>query len=145
MSKDKDPKPESKEKKPGVMSRIAHGVGSLIQGSIQASDKALDFAQRTREKSATGVLGKKKSKFHVDERQESILFERKFIDGKEYYVKVGDEFQPVTEEQEEDDGYFGITDPGLTAPTMTMGIRNSFGEFFGSAADAMQESEQRKR
>ena len=149
MSKEKEPKKEKKNRLAEGAKAFARGLGTFIQGSIVASDKALDFAQETKERSSRGVLAHNqgnKSKFHVEERKESILYERKFSeDGKEYFVRSSDgEFQPITEEQEEDDGYFGITDPGLTAPKMTMGIRNSFGDFFGTAADAMEERERRK-
>ena len=65
----------------------------------------------------------------MDERQDSILFEREFREG---------EFEEMTEEQEDD--YFGITVPQVTAPKVTVGLRNSFSDFFGSSADAMERS-----
>lgn len=113
------------------MKNFAHGIGTLIQGTVVASDKMLNFAQTTKEKTAQGsLIKKKKSRFHVDERQDSILFEKEFREG---------EFEEMTKDQDEDE-YFGITAPQVTAPKVSVGLRNSFGDFFGSSADAMERS-----
>ena len=151
---------ESTEKK-GFMSRVARGVGALIQGAVESSDRALSFAEDSREKSANGVLGRRKkrrkenprklpsvrnlfkenSNFSEEQKKElAAILEQQLSEMK------NDEYEDLTEEQEDDDddGYFGVTDPGLTTPTMTMGLRNSFGEFFGTAADAMESRDKRR-
>ena len=48
--------------KQGFMSKVAHGMGTLIKGSVEVSDRMLNFAQDTKEKSAHGTLGRKKKK-----------------------------------------------------------------------------------
>jgi hypothetical protein len=139
------------------MGKLAHGVGTVIQGAVVASDRTLDSVRTPRDRDGKSNRNKQylkdqekkrkrkerqprdnrnlnNSSFSEEQKKElSILFEQNFADREE------DEYEDLTEEQdEEDDGYFGITDPGLTAPTMTMGIRNSFGDFFGNTADAME-------
>ena len=159
MSDSKDPKMEKAGSEPvekkGFMSKMAHGVGTLIKGSVEASDRMLNFAQDTKEKSAHGTLAgnrkkkkqkpnkrrlpvvrdlfKENSNFSEEQKKElAAILEKQLADMEK------DEYAEVEEDDDEDDGYFGVTDPGLTAPTMTMGLRNSFGDFFGTAADAME-------
>jgi len=147
----------SPEKKTGVIGKIVQGAGAFIQGAVIASDKSLDFAQATKEKSSHGSLSggnrRRKQKQRNERKQRSVrnLFDsnnshfseeqKKELSSlleKHFDEMERDEYEDMTDEQDDDDGYFGITDPGLTAPTMTMGIRNSFGDFFGNSADAME-------
>jgi hypothetical protein len=137
--------------------KLTHGLGTMIQGAVIASDKTLDYAsesknsrsssKRERERKQEKREKEKKKKIarplfdtrdsHFSEEQKkelSSILEKRFLEMEE---DSEDEFEDITDEQDDDDGYFGITDPGLTAPTMTMGLRNSFGDFFGNSADAI--------
>jgi len=126
--------------------KVAHGLGTVIQGAIIATDRTLESSA-----SASPKKNKKVSR-RSEKREKRKRDLEKQINGSNHFSEEQkkelsslfkdfpeeEEFEDLTEEQGDDDEYYGVTDPGLTAPKITMGLRNSFGDFFGNTADAIE-------